>query len=373
MPFPTKNVVAPERTPGEPERGLPSIFPKEFERRLIDSIDKRFTAILLISLLLHLVVVTYMALHPPANEASQKEIAAIQKRFARFVLERPREEENANFKEISGAVAARTKAKDVGKSPEAAQKKSTRKRGGRAAGRSLSAEGRQAARAGVAAQRRRTRAQIQREVSNQGILGLLTSTSSSAGGAEVEDVLSDNTVNQNLGKALSGVGGLKRGRPGGKGSGKGSRDIRGGRATGGGGIDELVEGLEKSQASGVSRSQEMVVDASSALLAEEEGTANSGARDIDAVAAVVKSHNAAIQYCYQRELKRNPNLRGKLVVRFIINPMGRVEEVTILSSTLKNRRVERCIVNRIKRWADFGVIDPSKGNTAFRQVYTFGY
>ncbi|MDQ7051652.1 MAG: AgmX/PglI C-terminal domain-containing protein [candidate division KSB1 bacterium] len=97
-----------------------------------------------------------------------------------------------------------------------------------------------------------------------------------------------------------------------------------------------------------------------------------GGRDIDAVAAIVKSHNAAIQYCYQRELKRNPNLRGKVVVRFIIDASGKVVEVSIVSSTLRNRRVERCIVNRIKRW-NFGAIEKSKGNTAFKQVYTFGY
>ena len=84
-------------------------------------------------------------------------------------------------------------------------------------------------------------------------------------------------------------------------------------------------------------------------------------------------NNSAIQYCYQRELKRDPNLKGKIVVRFTIDISGKVRIVNIISSTLNNARVERCVVSRIQRWDDFGAIDASKGSESFRQVYTFGY
>ena len=107
-------------------------------------------------------------------------------------------------------------------------------------------------------------------------------------------------------------------------------------------------------------------------VANEQGK-KSDCRNSDEVSEVVNSHNAAIQYCYQRELKRNPDLKGKLVVRFVINPSGKVKDVKIISSTINNPRVERCVVNRIRRWDDFGAIDPAKGDATFRQVYTFGY
>ncbi|MGH7455435.1 MAG: TonB family protein, partial [bacterium] len=109
------------------------------------------------------------------------------------------------------------------------------------------------------------------------------------------------------------------------------------------------------------------------LIEESEDGKATGSRDREAVAAVVAKHTSAIQFCYQRELKRSPNLKGKVVVRFVITPQGAIESVTILSSTLSNGTVESCIAERIKRWDDFGAIDPAKGNTTFRQVYTFGY
>ncbi|MDQ7064574.1 MAG: AgmX/PglI C-terminal domain-containing protein [candidate division KSB1 bacterium] len=345
------------------------VFPKEFERRFIDSLDKRYTAILIVSLLIHLTMVSYFATHPPTTEVTDKEIAQIQKRFASLVLDRPKIEETVKFAETTDIGKAKA-AREEKKAEPKPGKKSQPKRSGKGR-RAATVEGRKAERATAAAGRRRSREQIQKAVSNQGILGLLTSTSKTASGSEVEDVLTSGKVGQNLDRALENISGLKRGEAGAGGPRKG-RNIRAARETGGGGIDELVEGLGKSEVSGVSRSNNLVTDASGSLLEEADETVNRGGRDIDAVAAIVKSHNAAIQYCYQRELKRNPNLRGKVVVRFIIDASGKVVEVSIVSSTLRNRRVERCIVNRIKRW-NFGAIEKSKGNTAFKQVYTFGY
>jgi TonB family protein len=152
----------------------------------------------------------------------------------------------------------------------------------------------------------------------------------------------------------------------------GGREVRGSRATSAGGIDALVHGLGEGKTKGVQRTGDLVVGNEEPLIETEEGK-TAGSRDQDAVAAVVAKHTSAIQYCYQRELKRSPNLKGKLVVRFVITPQGTVATVTIISSTLNNANVENCVVERIKRWDDFGAIDPAKGNTTIRQVYTFGY
>jgi len=95
-----------------------------------------------------------------------------------------------------------------------------------------------------------------------------------------------------------------------------------------------------------------------------------GGRDPDAVSAVVNSHNDAIEYCYQRELKRTPDLRGEISVRFTIDTEGKVISAQIVSSSLNNPEVERCVLSRVRRWDDFG---PAKVEATFRQVYTFGY
>lgn len=96
-------------------------------------------------------------------------------------------------------------------------------------------------------------------------------------------------------------------------------------------------------------------------------------RTPEALAAVVSKHNPAIQYCYQREVKRNSALRGEIRVRIVINAGGSVDSVKVLSSTLQNPAVEDCVVGRIKRWNDFGAGDPARGGVAIKQTYVFGY
>ncbi|MBN2089575.1 SUMF1/EgtB/PvdO family nonheme iron enzyme [candidate division KSB1 bacterium] len=102
-------------------------------------------------------------------------------------------------------------------------------------------------------------------------------------------------------------------------------------------------------------------------------TTETTGRDFNSIFPVIKRHQASINYCYERELKRNPNLKGKVVVRFTVSPKGNVSEVTVVSSTLNSDAVQQCIVSRISRWNDFGEVDASKGDATFRHVYVFGY
>lgn len=56
---------------------------------------------------------------------------------------------------------------------------------------------------------------------------------------------------------------------------------------------------------------------------------------------------------YQRELRKNPLLQGKVVFRITILPSGIVEEVEIVSSELNHAKLERKLVLKIKQ-IDFG-------------------
>ncbi|MCJ8275874.1 MAG: AgmX/PglI C-terminal domain-containing protein, partial [Bdellovibrionales bacterium] len=61
----------------------------------------------------------------------------------------------------------------------------------------------------------------------------------------------------------------------------------------------------------------------------------------------------AIRSCYERELNRNPNIGGKLMLNFDIGEQGRVvgrPSVNWGDSTLKNRTVAGCVLNRLKQW-----------------------
>jgi TonB family protein len=65
---------------------------------------------------------------------------------------------------------------------------------------------------------------------------------------------------------------------------------------------------------------------------------------------VIRSHIHEIRYCYERELSKDPNLYGKIVVKFTILPSGNVHQAGIKSSTMGNENVESCILARVARW-----------------------
>lgn len=74
-----------------------------------------------------------------------------------------------------------------------------------------------------------------------------------------------------------------------------------------------------------------------------------GALDRSLIDEVVKRHLKAIRYCYQRELTKSPNLKGKVVVKFVISKDGSVSSASKKSSTVKSPAVESCVVSRFKR------------------------
>ncbi|MCI0511581.1 TonB family protein [candidate division KSB1 bacterium] len=90
------------------------------------------------------------------------------------------------------------------------------------------------------------------------------------------------------------------------------------------------------------------------------------------ISATLREHNQAIQDCYKTALRKEVQLKGKIIVRISINPEGKVVDVQIVSSTLNHEGMEQCIVNRIKRWNDFGICPTQTESISFQQTYNFG-
>lgn len=68
------------------------------------------------------------------------------------------------------------------------------------------------------------------------------------------------------------------------------------------------------------------------------------------IARVVRRHQSEIRYCYETELQKNPSLRGKVAVQFVIDPVGGVSEANVAESTMNNETAERCILGKIRNW-----------------------
>ncbi|MBN2695282.1 FHA domain-containing protein [bacterium] len=69
------------------------------------------------------------------------------------------------------------------------------------------------------------------------------------------------------------------------------------------------------------------------------------------IKSVVNKNISQIRYCYEHELMRKPELSGSITVKWKINPQGEVILVNIEGGTLKDSAVQKCIINKIKKWS----------------------
>ena len=75
-----------------------------------------------------------------------------------------------------------------------------------------------------------------------------------------------------------------------------------------------------------------------------------GSIDPELIRKVVHEHRAQIRTCYETELTSKPNLAGKLVSAWTIDPSGAVTEAHTQETTLRDRTVESCVASKIKTW-----------------------
>lgn len=76
--------------------------------------------------------------------------------------------------------------------------------------------------------------------------------------------------------------------------------------------------------------------------------AGSSARSEEDIRRVMNQNRGAIDIIYQRALRQNAALQGKLVVKLVIDPSGRVIEASVVSSELGDADLESKILNRIR-------------------------
>ena len=358
-------------------KSLEQQFSKEFQKSFFQDLDRRFLLILFLSLFAEALIVFVLA-QRPIPEYSEREIARIQERFASFILREPvrREQDVASASSRGGVVPAGEEENSEGAGEGDASAGAETEGEGTGPGEGGTGEIRRATAVAAAEARRRSREAISREVSNRGLLGLLTGTGTAAQGKAVSSLfsksLSGEGVGQDLDKVLDSVDGLKtQGGSGiGSGGGEAERSVRGERSGKKATIDDLVSDLGGVSSQSVSRKGELKVESPEEFVGRGRKSIH---RSFDAITEVMLSHIPAIRYCYERELKRSPNLKGKITVRIMVAPDGSVKNVEAVRSSLNNERVERCILARIRLWKDFEPIDSSEGDVTFRQVFSFGY
>ena len=71
-------------------------------------------------------------------------------------------------------------------------------------------------------------------------------------------------------------------------------------------------------------------------------------RSEEAISLVFDRNKGAIYSIYNRALRKDPSLQGKVVVKLTIDPSGKVTAASIVSSELNDPELERRLVSRIK-------------------------
>jgi periplasmic protein TonB len=100
----------------------------------------------------------------------------------------------------------------------------------------------------------------------------------------------------------------------------------------------------------------------------EEWESDKGGRTSSDIRRIVASYLGGLRYLYNKELRKDPALQGRLVVRFEISPSGRVTLADLVDSTLGAPVLEEAILSSIQKWK-FPRI-PDEGG-AVRVTYPF--
>jgi hypothetical protein len=66
-------------------------------------------------------------------------------------------------------------------------------------------------------------------------------------------------------------------------------------------------------------------------------------------AKAVRGRVSQVKACYEKQLKRDPTLQGKVVVHVAIGPAGRATRSALLTNTTKNAALGVCVVSVLKR------------------------
>lgn len=71
----------------------------------------------------------------------------------------------------------------------------------------------------------------------------------------------------------------------------------------------------------------------------------------DGVRATVEAHRSEVTGCYEAILAQGEHPQGEVRVRFTVGRSGAVSSAAVQRTTLRQPRVEACIVQAVRRWS----------------------
>ena len=205
--------------------------------------------------------------------------------------------------------------------------------------------------------------QMQKEVAKKTILNVL-GTNGGEGPGSILNNLKDGATDVKISDAFDGTDGIMVANKTGQ---RRDRRIGGtrGKATD---IDSgSLKGTRRNVGSGARAAEKRVKG--TVKVRKPTEAFGTGVLDPASIARVVGRRKGAVKSCYEKQLKRNPKLRGKVSIQFTILRSGRVGQVKAVEDTTGDPMVGRCIVQKMKRWR-FPKPDGGEVTVAFPFVFT---
>lgn len=250
------------------------------------------------------------------------DVEKVQERFARFILKTPDEIMRESMVDITSSVASmESEEGEVGKKSEAERP-----------GRSQSSGNRRSGSSGNPA-------------ASSGLLSLIGGTGAGSKSSSVVDVLVDRGLVADLKNILGSGTNLKVGGSNTKDDIDPLDQLIG---TGGsGGIDDFLASMDDNVEE-VTLKKQATVNLSHAT--SKSGSREAlGHRNEQSVMSVVNSRMGRITWLYEKYLKLQTNLSGKVTIEFTIAANGFVTSVDVIESTINHPQLERDILDLIKR------------------------
>jgi len=190
----------------------------------------------------------------------------------------------------------------------------------------------------------RRREQLRESVAKKGLLGLLGGRGNTSTAKARGSILEGRGAAEDLDRVLEKVEGLRAapaGGGGGTGQGLGVAGVPEGP-----GEDALRAAAASGRTVELEERQEEVVET-----VEEQPLDELTLREaVAAIHRTVGTYLGGIRYLYNRELRKKPELEGKLTVSMTISPDGVVTECRLVESTLGHPPLEEAVLDRVRKW-----------------------
>lgn len=137
-----------------------------------------------------------------------------------------------------------------------------------------------------------------------------------------------------------------------------------------GGHEGFVSSGVAAQAEALGREVMVFSDISTQAAPEVTGTGSYSSRTAEEIAELVTQKRSQVMYVYNKHLRTDPLLMGRVEIAMIIHPSGRVSDVEIVSSNMYNQAFELELVRTVEQWR-FGSVNENEGPLPIQLPFSF--